>query len=163
MNWLDIVILVIVAASTFAGLRNGLIKTVLSLAGLIVGVMLAGRYYVSLAEKLTFIPNEGIAEVVAFIIILGIVMVVAALIALLLTSIVKAVMLGWVNHLGGAVLGFILGALSCAALLTLWLKFGSASADAVKGSSLAGLVLDRFPAVLGLLPTEFDGIRSFFK
>lgn len=162
MNWLDIVILVIVAASTFVGLRNGLIKTVLSLAGLIIGIILAGRYYVSLAEKLPFIPQENIAQVVAFALIIIVTMVIAAVLASILKWITSLVMLDWVNHLGGAVSGFALGAIFCAALLTLWVKFPSASGT-IKGSSLAGLLLDRFPAVLALLPAEFDTVRSFFK
>ena len=162
MNWLDIVILVIVAASTFVGLRNGLIKTVLSLTGLIIGIILAGRYYVSLAERLSFIPQDNIAQVVAFALILIVVMVIAAVLAAILKWVTSLVMLGWVNHLGGAVLGFVLGAIFGAALLTLWVKFPSASGT-IKSSSLANLLLDRFPAVLSLLPDEFDAIRSFFQ
>jgi membrane protein required for colicin V production len=45
MNWLDIVILVVLAVATLSGLIIGLVSAALSLAGIIVGVMLAGRYY----------------------------------------------------------------------------------------------------------------------
>ncbi len=38
MNWLDIVIIVMLAISVFIGLSTGLIKSVLSLAGVIFGV-----------------------------------------------------------------------------------------------------------------------------
>ena len=48
MNWLDIVILVVVAVAIVTGLRIGMIKAALSLVGLILGVILAGRYYTSL-------------------------------------------------------------------------------------------------------------------
>ena len=162
MNWLDIVILVIVAVSTFVGLKSGIIKMALSLAGLIAGIILAGHYYVALAERLTFIPQESIAQAVAFAVILIVVMVIASVLALILKGITSVVMLGWVNHLGGAVFGFVLGAIFCAALLTLWVKFPSASAT-IRGSILADTLLDRFPAVLALLPGEFDAIRSFFQ
>lgn len=162
MNWLDIIILVIVAASTFIGLKSGLIKMALSLAGLIIGIILAGRYYVSLAKQLTLIQQDNIAQAVAFAIILIVVMIVASLLALILKMIVSAVMLGWVNHLGGALFGFVLGAAFCAALLTLGVKFPTASAT-IKGSGLAALLLDRFPAILNLLPAEFGTIRSFFQ
>src|SRR3989304_5097123 len=162
MNWLDIVILVVVVASTFAGLKNGLIKTVLSFAGLIIGVILAGLFYVTLAERLAFIPQENIAEVVAFALILIAAMVIAAVLAALLKWLTSLVMLGWVNHLGGALVGFVLGAIFSAALLALWVKFPGASGT-IKGSGLASLLLDRFPAVLGLLPSEFDAILLFFQ
>ncbi len=64
MNWLDIVILVVVVIPVFLGLRIGIIKAVLSLTGLIVGIILAGQFYEPLSEQLSFIPQAGMAEVV---------------------------------------------------------------------------------------------------
>lgn len=162
MNWIDIVILVILAVSTFTGLRRGIIKSALSLAGLIVGVVLAGRFYATLAEWLTFMPQDGVAQAVSFITILVVVMIIAAVLASLLKWVASAVMLGWANHLGGAVFGLILGAISAGALLTLWVNFLGAP-DIIIESGIASILLDRFPAVLALLPDEFDAIRSFFR
>ena len=162
MNWLDIVILVVMAVALFFGLRIGIIKAVLSLAGLIAGIILAGRFYVPLAERLTFIPQANLAEVAAFAIILIGIMLIASVAAALLKWTVSMVMLGWVNHLGGAVFGLLLGALLCGALLAVWGKFFGVSGF-ISESSLAVILLDRFPAVLALLPEEFDAIRSFFR
>lgn len=162
MNWLDIVILVIVVTATFLGLRIGIIKAALSLAGLITGVILAGRYYTPLAEQLSFIPQASVAEAIAFAIILIGTMLVASVLAMLLKWATSAVMLGWVNHLGGAVFGLMLGAVFCSALLAIWVKFFSV-AEVINQSSLAVILLDRFPVVLALLPDEFDTIRSFFQ
>jgi len=162
VNWLDIVILVVVVIATFIGLRIGIIKAALSLVGVIVGVILAGRYYASLAERLTSIPQDGVADAVAFAIILIGVMIIASILATLLRWAASAVMLGWVNHLGGAVFGFVLGAILCGALLTLWGNFLGAP-EIFRESNLAGILLDRFPVVLALLPDEFDAIRSFFE
>jgi membrane protein required for colicin V production len=33
----------------------------------------------------------------------------------------------------------------------------------ITDSKFAGFFLDKFPLVLGLLPSEFDNIRNFFK
>ncbi len=162
MNWLDIIIIVVIAISTFLGLRAGLIKAVLSLAGLIVGVILAGRYYVTLSEQLTFISQEDTARVVAFAIILIVVSIIFMVIARFLKWAVSAIMLGWVNRLGGAIFGFVLGAIFCGALLAICVKFLDVE-GVVTGSGLATILLDRFPMVLALLPDEFDAIRSFFN
>ncbi len=162
MAWLDIVILVIVAVSIFAGLKAGMIKTALSLAGLIVGVVLAGHFYLSLAERLSFIPREDIAKVMAFVLILLAVLVVASVLAAVLKWIASIAMLGWVNHLGGAFFGLVLGAIFCGALLATFVKFLGMS-DIVSQSTLAVILLDRFPAVLALLPDDFSAIRSFFQ
>ena len=162
MNWLDIVILVVVAGATFLGLRIGIIRAVLSLAGLIVGVILAGLYYGPLAEQLTFISQASVAEAVAFAIILIGVMITAGIAAALLKWAASVVMLGWVNHLGGAIFGLVLGAIFCGTLLAIWVKFLGAP-EIINESNLAATLLDRFPAVLALLPDEFDVIHSFFQ
>ncbi len=162
MNWLDIVILVVGITAAFLGLRNGIIKAALSLAGLIVGVILAGHYYAPLAGYLSFIPQSGVAEAVAFAIILIGVMVIAGILASLLKQVASVAMLGWVNHLGGAVFGLVLGAILCGALLATGVKFFGI-AEVISESRLAVIILDRFPAVLALLPEEFDAIRSFFQ
>ena len=159
MNWLDFVIIAAVAIPTFIGLKIGLIKAVLSLAGLIVGVILAGRFYVPLSEQLTFIPQATVAKVVAFAIILIGVMIIAGVLAMVLKWITSVIMLGWVNRIGGAVFGLVLGAILCGAVLALWIKFFGAG-EVITSSSLAA-ILSRFP-VLSLLPGEFDSIRSFF-
>ena len=162
MNWLDIAIIVAIAGSALLGLRMGIIKAALSLAGVIVGVILAGRYYVFLAEQLTFIPNDALAKIVAFAIILIGVMVIATVLAMLLKWAASLTMLGWVNRIGGAVFGLLLGTIFCGALLATWIKFFETAA-AIEESNLAPVLVDFLPIVLALLPDEFDAVRSFFQ
>ncbi len=162
MNWLDIVIIAVIAFSIFLGFKAGIIRAVLSLAGLIIGVILAGRYYVPFSEQLSFIPQAGVAKIVAFAIILIGVMIVAGVLASLLKWAASVVMLGWVNRLGGALFGLALGAILCSALLAIWIKF-LGIAGAIVESILARILSDYFTVVLALLPGEFDTIRSFFQ
>ena len=119
MSWLDIVIIVILIIPTFMGFKAGIIKMLFSIAGIIVGIILAGQFSDSLAGLLTFIADPGWAKVAAFVIILVVVMVIAAVLAAVIKWALSAVLLGWVNRLGGAVLGFIVGALFCGAGLAL--------------------------------------------
>jgi membrane protein required for colicin V production len=162
MNWLDIIILIILIIPTFIGLKIGIIRAFLSLAGIVVGVILAGRFSESLAGVLPFISDPGWAKVAAFAIILIVVMVIAAVLAVVIKWFAKAFLLGWVNRLGGAVLGFVVGAIFCGALLTMWVKFLGIGGT-VSDSALANILLDGFPLVLALLPADFDSIRSFFQ
>ena len=162
MNWLDIIIIIIVAIFIFIGFGIGIIRAALSLAGVIVGVVLAGSFYVPLSGLLSFIPQTRVAEVVAFLIILIAVIIIASLLARLLRWAISAVMLGWVDRLGGAIFGLVLGAILGSALLVIWGKFFDV-AGVISQSSLAVILLDRFPAVLALLPDEFDAVRSFFR
>lgn len=162
MGWLDIVLIAILAFAAFQGFKTGIIKAVISLAGVIVGVILAGRFYTPLAGQLTFVPHEGIAKIIAFAIILVGVMVVAGVVASLMKWATSLVMLGWINHLGGAIFGLMLGATFCGALLATWVKFIGIG-ETVTSSALANVLLNYFPLVLGLLPQEFDSVRSFFE
>jgi membrane protein required for colicin V production len=161
MNWVDVVIIIYLALSIISGFAQGLIRSLLSIIGLIVGILLASHFYKQLGDILTFISNRNVADIVAFIVILLAVMVIAALIGLVLRSIIKAIMLGWVDKLGGAVLGLILGALSVSAILAIVVKYTNTSL--ITDSKLAAFFLDKFPLVLVLLPGEFDTIRNFFK
>tara|TARA_B100000315_G_scaffold218491_1_gene219842 strand:- start:539 stop:988 length:450 start_codon:yes stop_codon:yes gene_type:complete len=145
----------------FVGLKRGLIKSVLSLAGIIIGVALAGNFYQPLSGLLTFIPNEDASSIVAFILILVVVMIIAAVLARLLKFATRTVMLGWVDHVGGAAFGFLIGAILWGALLATWVKFFGS--ELVTESLLSSVLLDKFPLVSGLLPSEFDAIRSFFQ
>ena len=161
MHWIDIIISVALIVPIFTGLMQGLIKAALSLAGIIVGVILASNLYENFAGVLTFISNEDIANIVAFIIILAVVFIIANVIAFFLRATIKALTLGWVDRVGGAVFGFVMGAILISALLATIVKFFGEGM--VTESALAGFLLNQFPVVLGLLPSQFDSIRDFFQ
>jgi len=178
MSWLDIVIIIVIAIPTILGLKTGIIKASFSLAGLILGVILAGHYYIPFSEQLSAL-SPGIARIVAFAIILVGVWVIAILLSGLVERAVammllgwvnrlvgavfgSMMLLGWVNRLVGAVFGFVVGAILCSALLAIWVKFLGIQSFIVD-SALATILLDRFPMVLALLPDEFNAVRSFFQ
>ena len=162
MSWLDIIILILLVVPTLIGLKLGIIKVLFTVAGMIVGVVLAGRFSEPLGKSLTFISDPGWAKIAAFAIILIVVMLIASVLAGVLKKITSAALLGWVNRLGGAVLGFIMGFIFCGAILSMWVKYLGIG-DSIADSALANLLLDNFPVILGLLPAEFDSVRSFFK
>ena len=161
MHWIDIIIIIALIVPIFTGLMQGLIKAALSLAGIVLGVYLASNFYENFAGVLTFISNEDIANIVAFIIILAIVFIIANVIAFFLRATIRALTLGWVDRVGGAVFGFVMGAILISALLATIVKFFGEGM--VTESALAAFLLDKFPIILGLLPSQFDSIRDFFQ
>jgi len=161
MNWLDILLLVLLFIPAFIGFRKGLIKTVLSLVGLIIGVVLAGNLYEPVSRMFGFFNNENAARIVAFLLILTLVMVAAFFIARLLKSVLSITMLGWVDNVGGATFGFLFGFIFLSAILATWVKlFGS---GLVTESFIGQFMLDYFPLILGLLPSSFDSVQDFFQ
>ncbi len=161
MNWLDIVIAVALVAAAFGGLTQGLIKAAVSLAGIAVGVVLAGRFQEQVGSLLTFISNPDIASIVAYVLIIVVVLVIAALLANLLRSTARAIMLGWVDRLGGAAFGLLIGGFFVGAILATIVKFFGQGL--ITDSLLAAFLLDKFPLVLALLPADFDVVRDFFQ
>ena len=161
MHWLDIILLIALVIPTFIGFWQGLIKALLSLVGIVVGVILAGNFYEQLAGVFGFIKNPDVANVVAYVLILVVVLVIAAVAAKLLKSFIKIVMLGWVNTAGGAIFGLLIGMILLGAIMATWEKFFGP--DMLTKSFIAEFLLDKFPIVLGLLPEEFDVVRDFFN
>ncbi len=161
MNGLDILFLVLLFIPAFMGFRKGLIKAVLSLVGLIIGVVVASNLYEPVSKMFGFFNNENAARIVAFLLILTLVLVAAFFLARLLKSILSITMMGWVDNVGGALLGFLTGFIFLSAILATCVKlFGSGM---VTESFIAQVMLDYFPLILGLLPASFDGVQDFFQ
>ena len=161
MNWLDIVIIVVAVLMGFLGLRQGIIRTVFGIAGLIGGIVLAGRYYGGLAAVLS--PSGATwANIAAYAIILIATLIVAGVIGWLVARLVHLVLLGWLDRLVGCILGVVIGGLLCAAVLAIVGKYYPGAEAVISQSGLARFLMGGFPLLLALLPKEFDLIRDFF-
>ena len=88
-------------------------------------------------------------------------LIIANVSARFLNSIISKIMLGWLNRLGGAIFGLLIGAIFMGALLATIVKLFDTGL--VTESFLAGIMVDKLPLVLGLLPGEFDSVRDFFR
>jgi len=161
MNWLDIVIIVVAVLLGLAGLRQGIIKTVFGIAGLIVGIVLAGRYYDELAALLSS-SGATWANIAAYVIILIATLIVAGVVGSLVAKLVHLVLLGWLDRLVGCVLGVFIGGLLCAAVLAIVVKYYPGTEAVISQSGVAKFLMEGFPLLLALLPGEFDFIRDFF-
>jgi membrane protein required for colicin V production len=109
MNWIDIVILILLAISMVSGFVNGLIKEVASLAALIIGVWGAIRFSSYTAEKLYdyFDMTGQYVGIIAFLITFGVIVIAIHFIGIIASKIVDAVALGFVNRLMGIFFGFL--------------------------------------------------------
>jgi membrane protein required for colicin V production len=163
MNWLDIVIIVSLVFSVISGLVTGLVRGICNLAGLVLGIFLAGRYYETFGSRISFIHSANVAKVVAFIIILVVIVIIAEIIGRILHKILSGIMLGWLDRLLGGAVGLMAGVVSWGALLALWVKFIPNGDGAVSASFMAKILLNSFPLVLNLLPSSFDSVKNFFK
>jgi membrane protein required for colicin V production len=161
MNWLDIVIIVIAAFFGLFGLWQGAIRALFGVAGLVGGIVLAGRYYQALASILS--PSGAIwSEVAGYALILIASLVIAGVIGWLVSHLVHITMLGWLDRLIGFVLGAAVGCLLCAAILAIISRYSPGTQSIISQSAVARFLMEQFPLLLALLPDEFDFVRDLF-
>ncbi|MEE8471195.1 MAG: CvpA family protein [Dehalococcoidia bacterium] len=165
MNWLDVIVIIVLAIPALIGFNRGLIKTILPLGGIMLGIFLAGNFYDSVADLLSFwLESPSQAKIVGFIIIFVVVMAAVLVVASVLSSFMRLLLLGWVDKLGGLIFGLAIGGLVSGALLALITRFQFGGVEhVVQGSVMTAFFLDHFPFVLGFLPEEFDAVRQFFN
>jgi membrane protein required for colicin V production len=162
MNWLDIVIIVIILLFGMMGLWKGAISAVFSIAGLVGGIALAGRYYQTLASIVS--PSGAIwSGIAAYVIILVATLIVASIMGWLIARLVHITMLGWVDRVVGFVFGACVGGMLCGAVLAITSKYLPGTEQAISHSAMAKLLMEQIPLLLALLPGEFDFIHDFFS
>ncbi len=158
MNWLDIVIVLVIAFFAISAFRAGLIREVVTLASVAVGVVVAGMFYDDLArDVLVFIDNEKTALIVSFLVLLGAVYLAGQLVAVMLKQAAALLFLGWADHAGGALFGLIKGLIVIQVLLILLVTYPQLGLKGdIDGSALASVFLDAAPLLLLVLPDEFE-------
>jgi membrane protein required for colicin V production len=162
MNWLDIVLIIGLVVSVLIGFLSGFIRVLFMLAGVILGIFFAGLWADGLASKLTFISDPGGASVTAFVIILLATIIVFMILEFVLVRfLIKSKVIGVIDKVGGSIIGLLVGAIFMGAILAIELKYFGPN-DLITSSPIASFLVDKFGIVLGLLPSEFDSIRSYF-
>ncbi len=164
MNWLDISIIVVMGVAAFMGYRIGAIKGFLSIIGIIFGVVLAGQIGETAGQKMTFIDNPGGATVAGYAVVFGAVFIGSLIAVNVLRKVLDSILLGWIDNLGGAILGISASAIvwtgGIAAAGSFPVGFLN---DTVEQSLLAPELADKVPFVLDLLPEEYSDVLSFVE
>ena len=109
MNFIDAIIIIILAFAVIRGFTNGLVKEVASLAALILGIWGAIKFSDYTAGKLYdyFNMTGKYVGIISFVVTFGIIAIVIHFIGVLLDKLLEAVALGFVNRLLGMVFGLI--------------------------------------------------------
>ncbi len=159
MNWVDLLIAGAIAWTTFRGLRTGLIRQVVWLVAVLVGLLLAGNLYDDLSANLDFVvEDETTRNLVAFVAIIVGSVIAGMVIGEVLRTTATLLMLGPIDSLGGAAVGFLRGLVYVQLTLLAFAVF-PANEDLAKGiddSTLAPFFLDEIGFVERALPGEFE-------
>ena len=165
MNWLDIVILLMIAWFTFAAFQAGFIRETVTVVAAIIGVALAGLFYKDLAEDiLVFIDNKELASITAFAAIFLAATLAGQMMALVLKPTVNALQLGIFDQLMGAGFGFLKALVFIQIGLILFITYPRWDMDeAIDGSVFGSLIVEKTAVLVNILPGEFEGSLDDFK
>lgn len=128
MNGLDWVIVAVFVISVLTAAAQGFFFELFSLAGTILGYLLAAWSYQRFAPWfLPYVKNEWVADAAAFLVIFLVVVVLAGIVGRIARWAMKEVGLRWFDRLLGAVFGLLRGVLMVAVLVLALTAFGPGS------------------------------------
>lgn len=121
MTVIDIIILILLALAVFKGIKDGLVRQVGGIAGLILGIFLAGRFSSLLSGWLHqwLDASENVVKAISFAVIIILVCLCMYFLGRLLEKIIKITTLGWINRLLGVVLSVCTVVLLIGAVISL--------------------------------------------
>jgi membrane protein required for colicin V production len=152
----DWFLVLVLATSTIAAFARGLIRVLLSLAGLVAGILVASWYYAEVAQRLSrWIISYVVCECIAFLFLLVLVVAAFTLTATILRKTVSAVGLGFIDRLLGAVFGVVRGALLGVAAMMVLTAFFPES-PWLENSLLAPYFLSGVHALSFVVPDHFE-------
>jgi membrane protein required for colicin V production len=169
VSLIDIILIIFLAGFIFYGFFFGLIRTVGSLAGVIVGLWGASHYYLPFYEwsENIFLGHPIIGKIISFLILFGAIKTaVSFLFSILdktfnLLSIIPFLKL--FNRIGGAILGFLEGSLLLGVILLVATRYNIFSGlinNLLVGSKIAPIVNKVAGLVVPLIPELLDKVRG---
>lgn len=159
MNSLDTVIVIIMLISLLYGYFKGFFSEIIAIIGLIISIMVAGRYYHLLAPHLVvFLRIEALATFAAFVFILFAGMLAFGLLRLVVKKTTVEMDLGWVDHLLGFVLGGIKGLLISSVIVFMIMGIWGTKVQVIRRSKLVPTITRISQVTAGLLPDKIKNI-----
>ena len=108
-KWIDIIIIVLVAISTFRGFRRGLIREVFSLLGSIIAIVVAYQGYqeLSLHLMMAYPLTDWQAQLIAFLVLVLAISLTAVLLGFIWAKIIRLTPFAILDNLAGAGFGML--------------------------------------------------------
>jgi membrane protein required for colicin V production len=166
MNWLDIVLALILAASIAAGFHRGLSRQIIGLVSVVLALLLGiwfygnvGYYLLPYASSRTLANAGGFAVVFCGVLVLG------ALVSFVVGKFLKVTGLSIVDHLLGAAFGVLRGLVFAIAIIMGVMAFsrGEKPPETVVNSRLAPYVVDAARMFAAMAPHELkEGFRRTY-
>jgi membrane protein required for colicin V production len=166
MNWLDVVLVLILAVSVAASYRKGLSREIIGLASVVLGLVLGCWFYGNVAAYLArYLSSRALANFLGFLIVFCGVMIVGGIVSSIVGRFLKVTGLSFFDHLLGAAFGVVCGVLIAAAVVMALLAFAPAGPppQAVVDSRLAPYAATTAGVFVAMAPRELkDGFQKTY-
>jgi membrane protein required for colicin V production len=156
LNWIDWVLVLVIASSVLAGLSAGFARAGVGFAAMIVGMFLGFWFYgVVAAYVIDYVSLRAIANLIGFFTILAVVTIIGAIVGRILAKFFKWVGLSWLDRLLGGAFGIVRGFVIAAAMVTVLLAFApSPPPPSVVDSRILPYVINVSDVLAALTPRE---------
>jgi membrane protein required for colicin V production len=166
MNWLDIIVLLIVAASVYTSFRKGLSREIIGLVSVVLALLLGIWFYGTAAAFIQpHMSSRPAANLLGFLAVFVAVVLLGHSVSYVVGKFLRVTGLSIVDHLLGAGFGVVRGALFAVALLMAIMAFrdGDRPPDMVVNSRLAPYVAGAAQLFADVAPHELkEGFRKTY-
>jgi membrane protein required for colicin V production len=166
MNWLDVVLVVILAASVALSFRKGLSREVIGLTSVVLAILLGIWFYGTAGSLLVpYLSSRELANFAGFMLVFCGVMLVGHLVSYIVGRFLRVTGLSIFDHLLGAVFGALRGVLISVALIMAIMAFSQADKppSSVVHSRTAPYMVDAARGFAAMAPHELkDGFRKTY-
>ena len=162
-NWLDIVLLVILAITLILGCIKGLVRQFVGILAVIIGMILALTFYHSIGTFYRpLVSNDSIAHFLGFLSVFFIFLLLGWLVSRMFSKAMKGPF-KFLNHVLGGFFGLLKGTLICGIIVFALLVF-AVNTKALEGSMIAPSCLKMTMAVVHLVPQDLkDKFRDAYQ
>jgi membrane protein required for colicin V production len=162
---IDIVFVALLALAAFKGYQRGLIVSVCSVLGLVVGLVAAMKLSAVTAAYLKNSINTSAQwmPVIAFLVVFFIFLLLVRLAASFLEKTVKVAMLGWLNRLGGIVLFILLYTTIFSVILFYAGKINLITREAITASNTYSFIQPWGPWTINTIGDIIPIFKDMFK
>ena len=158
MNWLDYLLLFILAMSIIEGLRRGMARIIIGLVFAILGVLFGLWFYGYFGGFLSpYINSKPLTNFLGFVFVFAGFAVLGALLGAGCAKLFKWVGLSWADRLAGGAAGAVNGAVVCVVLVLVLMAFPfQPTKRVVGGSRFAPYLTDAASVVSSFAPRELQ-------
>ena len=110
MNIFDWVLVAVFVVSALLGLKWGLVQSILNFVAIYVAMLVGAQIADGLVARVTDdVQNESVATAIGYVVIFLSVFIIAQIVGKIIRPMLTIIFLGWVDKLGGVVVGVLLG------------------------------------------------------